>query len=372
MNCWNALRAKQPQRSGKPQARRLENAWIGQSAAKGLGSLEPTDVFSQAFDFDNLILGQGVPSTGHDLVALDRGFCLTSLTEKEWRDSQKEVVGVRVVENDFVCGFAGRKDSGLDATLRGASDEFDSFSLAHRDFHDDTELKAMRCFVLGGELADSDATLTIDYSGDVRSNSLVQGASWSTFNDYGESQYAQAGGRMRRPHHTIDPVGEIVFSASKDAAAHCERQRSSDTLRKHKAYTNDDYIGIAWPSTLRTFKNNLETIHQYTVPGIQLIFNAEIGRYENVRFIEQTNIPKGISSDGGLTGTAWTGAASDWIFFMGEDTVAEGVAIPEEMRAKIPTDFGRSKGVAWYYLGGFGLVQTAASEARVVMWDSAA
>jgi hypothetical protein len=142
--------------------------------------------------------------------------------------------------------------------------------------------------------------------------------------------------------------------------------------RNIPAYTNDDYIGIAWPSTLRSLKNTLETIHQYTVPGIQLIFNGEIGRYENTRFVEQTNIPKGISSDGGLTGVAWTNALSDWIFFMGEDTVAEGVAVPEEMRAKIPTDYGRSKGVAWYYLGGFGLVQTIATESRIVVWDSAA
>jgi len=140
--------------------------------------------------------------------------------------------------------------------------------------------------------------------------------------------------------------------------------------RNIPAYTNDDYLAIAWPTTLRTLKNNLETIHQYTVPGIQLIFNAEIGRYENVRYVEQTNIVKGRSTDG-ATGTAWN-SGNDWIFFMGEDTVAEGVAIPEEMRAKIPTDYGRSKGVAWYYLGGFGIVQTQASESRIVVWDSAA
>ncbi|MGE3844511.1 MAG: hypothetical protein AB7I50_23345, partial [Vicinamibacterales bacterium] len=62
---------------------------------------------------------------------------------------------------------------------------------------------------------------------------------------------------------------------------------------------------------------------------------------------------------------------SDWCFFFGEDTVAEGILIPEEMRAKIPTDYGRSKGVAWYYLGGFGIVQTAAAQARILKWDSA-
>jgi hypothetical protein len=47
------------------------------------------------------------------------------------------------------------------------------------------------------------------------------------------------------------------------------------------------------------------------------------------------------------------------------------MAIPIEIRAKIPSDYGRSKGVAWYALGGFGLVQTDQVQARVVKWDSA-
>lgn len=143
--------------------------------------------------------------------------------------------------------------------------------------------------------------------------------------------------------------------------------------RNIPAYVGDDYMSIAWPTTLRTFKNNLESIHQYTESGIKLIFNGEIGRYENVRYTEQTNITKDAgSTDGTATGTSWPGSGiSGWIFFFGEDTVVEGVAIPEEMRAKIPTDYGRSKGVAYYYLGGFGLVHTNATQARIVMWDTA-
>jgi hypothetical protein len=47
------------------------------------------------------------------------------------------------------------------------------------------------------------------------------------------------------------------------------------------------------------------------------------------------------------------------------------------MRGKIPTDFGRSRGIAWYYVGGFGIVhglQTAnnSQNSRIVKWDSAA
>jgi hypothetical protein len=147
--------------------------------------------------------------------------------------------------------------------------------------------------------------------------------------------------------------------------------------RNIPAYLGDDYYAIAWPTTLRAFKNNLETIHQYSDTGFKLIMNGEIGRYENTRYIEQTNIAKGV----GVTGISttlggdmvpWTNGTSDWIFFFGNDTVAEAVAVPEEMRGKIPTDYGRSKGVAWYYLGGFGIVHTLPLNARIVKWDSVA
>lgn len=127
-------------------------------------------------------------------------------------------------------------------------------------------------------------------------------------------------------------------------------------------YEGDDYFAIAHPTTLRNFKNNLESMKVYVQEGFQMIMNGEIGRYESTRFIEQTNIAK----------ASWTNGKSNWAFFFGADTVAEGIAVPEEMRGKIPTDYGRSRGVAWYYLGGFGLVHSEASSARVVKWSSAA
>jgi N4-gp56 family major capsid protein len=147
--------------------------------------------------------------------------------------------------------------------------------------------------------------------------------------------------------------------------------------RNIPAYLGDDYYTLAWPTTLRTFKNNLETIHQYSDTGFKLIMNGEIGRYENNRYVEQTNIAKGygttgISSTAGGDMVPWTTGKSDWMFTFGNDTVAEAVAVPEEMRGKIPSDYGRSKGVAWYYLGGFGIVHTLAANARIVKWDSAA
>lgn len=133
--------------------------------------------------------------------------------------------------------------------------------------------------------------------------------------------------------------------------------------RNIPTYDGTNYMAIARPTTLRTMKNSLETIKSYTDQGFGMIMNGEVGRYEGVRFIEQTNIAS----------ESWSNSKSDAIFFFGEDTVAEAVACPEEIRGKIPSDYGRSKGVAWYYLGGFGIIHnaTGAAQNRIVKWESA-
>jgi N4-gp56 family major capsid protein len=137
-----------------------------------------------------------------------------------------------------------------------------------------------------------------------------------------------------------------------------------DTMKERNIppYQGDDYFAAGHPTSFRRLKNDLESIHQYVDRGFTMILNGEIGRYEGCRFVEQTNIAK----------AGWTNGKSNQVHFFGEDTVAEAMVIPEEMRGKIPTDFGRSMGVAWYYLGGFGIVHTSASQSRIVKWDSQA
>lgn len=153
------------------------------------------------------------------------------------------------------------------------------------------------------------------------------------------------------------------------------------TLMKERgipAYEAGDYMAVGRPTTFIQLKSDLEAIQTYTETGLAQIKNGEIGRYRGVRFIEQTHIPAGGAYDSTTfnptTGTAdtWNNAKSDWIFFMGGDTVAEGVAIPEEIRGKIPDDYGRGRGIAWYALEGFGLSHPDAADARIVKWDSAA
>lgn len=154
----------------------------------------------------------------------------------------------------------------------------------------------------------------------------------------------------------------------------------SDIMKERNIppYMGDDYFGISHPTTWRGVKNDLETIHQYTETGFGMIMKGEIGRYESFRLVEQNSIPKGGAVDSTTfdpiqnVADGWNNAKSSWAYFFGEDTVTEAVCIPEEIRAKLAGDYGRSKGIAWYYLGGFGLVHSDATNCRIVKWDSAA
>lgn len=142
------------------------------------------------------------------------------------------------------------------------------------------------------------------------------------------------------------------------------------------AYEAGDYFAVARPSTYVQLKSDLEGIQTYTETGLAQIKNGEIGRYRGIRFIEQTHIPQGgainATTFNPQTGTAqnWANGKSDWIFFMGADTVAEGIAFPEEIRGKIPDDYGRGRGFSWLALEGFGLSHPDAQNGRIVKWNS--
>lgn len=155
-----------------------------------------------------------------------------------------------------------------------------------------------------------------------------------------------------------------------------------DTMKERNIprYEGEDYYSISRPKGLRNIKNQLEAIHQYTESGATMIMNGEIGRYENVRFVEQTAVPAGGAADSTTfdpftdTADAWNVAGasgSDWMFIFGSDTLCEAIHTPEEIRAKIPDDYGRSRGIAWYFLGGYGICHTNPTQARIMKWDTA-
>lgn len=127
-------------------------------------------------------------------------------------------------------------------------------------------------------------------------------------------------------------------------------------------YDGENYCALGRPTTFRPFKDDLEELHKYVDAGYARIAAGEIGRYEGIRFFQQTNI----ASKG------WTNGESDEAFFFGADTACEAIVEPEQIRAKLPGDYGRARGMAWMYVGGFGISHSAAANARIFKWSSAA
>ncbi|PWT71725.1 MAG: hypothetical protein C5B59_17250 [Bacteroidetes bacterium] len=142
---------------------------------------------------------------------------------------------------------------------------------------------------------------------------------------------------------------------------HCEEIRDYlfDTLACPPA-EGEDYIGIFRTLGLRGIKRDpsWETWHKYTDP--QAKYNAEVGRIENIRFVE-TNHANALGKIGASS------VCGEGVVF-GADAVAMAEVLTPEMRAGIPQDFGRSKSVAWYGILQFGVIWTTANlgEARIV------
>ena len=131
-------------------------------------------------------------------------------------------------------------------------------------------------------------------------------------------------------------------------------------------YMGDDYIGLVATKAKRGIMNDpaWENWHKYTDPKSK--FNSEIGRIENIRFVE-------INNNSALSNSLGSGSVLGEAVIFGADAVVMAVAQDPELRAKQPEDYGRSKGVAWYGILEFGLVWDTANagEARVVHVTSA-
>jgi N4-gp56 family major capsid protein len=138
--------------------------------------------------------------------------------------------------------------------------------------------------------------------------------------------------------------------------------------RKIPVYDGENYVCVTTPRMLRPFLDQLETLNSYTSEGWARIMDGEAGRYENMRFVRQTNVAVATGQTGATT--LGTGA-----YFFGADTVTEVVAEPLQLRGKIPDDYGRSQGIAWYYVGNFGITHgvtanAALKQARILKWRS--
>jgi N4-gp56 family major capsid protein len=165
----------------------------------------------------------------------------------------------------------------------------------------------------------------------------------------------------------IDTGGAPTVQATANMTVYHVEQIRDNLFGTYKVppYEGDDYIGIVTTKVKRGLMQDpaWEPWHRYTDPEAK--YNSEVGRLENIRFIESNNFN---ALNNSIGSSSITGEA----LFFGADAVAMAVAEDPELRAKIPEDYGRQKGVAWYGILEFGLIWTTSNvgEARVIHWTS--
>lgn len=155
---------------------------------------------------------------------------------------------------------------------------------------------------------------------------------------------------------------------------HIRKMRLELEKRFVPRWDGEDYAAIASLEAAESMEGALETINSYTETGYKKILAGEIGRQHGVRFVKDAFASRNVfdATAGTATAITWTGTQAGVCYMFGKETVMEAVAVPEEIRMKVVTDYGRSKGIAWYFLGGFKIMWDDAANARIIKFDSAA
>ena len=108
-------------------------------------------------------------------------------------------------------------------------------------------------------------------------------------------------------------------------------------------YDGENYVCIGSVNAFRGVKNHTDWTDAAKYGDPERLFSGEVGRIESVRCIEETN----------FLSNARGGSTFGEAVMFGADAVMEAVALMEEIRAKIPGDYGRSRGICWYGIEGF-------------------
>jgi N4-gp56 family major capsid protein len=159
----------------------------------------------------------------------------------------------------------------------------------------------------------------------------------------------------------IRAENELRVSTIKDAV---EILATNNTPKFMGSY----YICFVHPHQSRVLRDDPAWIEASKYGAPDQLFTGEIGRIDDVRFIETTLMCNGAVGQDDLAykaellvdpdGTADSGdevPVYQAVLF-GEDYYAYAVGLPVELRDNGVTDFGREHGLAWYAIWGTGLL----------------
>lgn len=127
----------------------------------------------------------------------------------------------------------------------------------------------------------------------------------------------------------------------------------------------DAYICFLHPRQARWMREDPAWVNASNYGAPEQIFRGEIGRIEDVRFIETTMVVKidtsgNILTDGtdaGETNTSTPAVPVYEALMIGDHAFGHAISNPVEMRDNGVEDFGRTHSLGWYTIDGFGIIE---------------
>lgn len=138
-------------------------------------------------------------------------------------------------------------------------------------------------------------------------------------------------------------------------------------INKAPKFQGDAYICYIHPNQGKSVRADPEfqNLRNYTDPSLGL--KGEIGRIEDVRFVTSTQVLEVRQADGSIFADG-TDTGNDEVTFnasrstyraiiVGDHAIGHVTSLPVELRAKEPDDYNRLRGLMWYAIDGFGLIE---------------
>ena len=129
---------------------------------------------------------------------------------------------------------------------------------------------------------------------------------------------------------------------------------------KCETYDGQNYMAICSSDALSNLYASVESILQYT----KFPASGEVGKYYDCRFVKTNHGHSNVVGKNSDVGEAY--------FFGGNlAPVYVGWAVKPEIRPKELTDYGRSRGLAWYLINGYKIAWAGDPDNNIVKFDSA-
>lgn len=174
--------------------------------------------------------------------------------------------------------------------------------------------------------------------------------------------YSQAKGSLTSDRAGLTTASVFDVNLIRDAV---------EFLATNKApkYDMDAYICFVHPHQAKTLRKDSAWVNAMNYAQPENLLTGEIGRIEDVRFVESTQITRivkntqDIWADGEDTGdntAVAANAATDTYqaVIVGQNALGLAEALPVEMRDDGIKDFGRTQSLAYYGIWGAGLIET--------------